>query len=339
MTSSTPASSPTARAAAPEAVATTDPAGPMLELRDVTKRYGPVIALDRVSLEIRRGEIFGYIGPNGAGKTTTIKAIVGLLNRFDGEVVVEGRPIRAADRAVARSLGYLPQKAAFQEWRKVDRALRTFGLLSGVSADVLDARIGSVLARLGIADARFRRIVDLSGGTVQKVGMAQAILHRPALLVLDEPMAGLDPVSRHDFKEIFRELRSGGTTILFSTHILSDVEDVADRIGILSRGRLRHSGTIDEFRARFGSPRDVEIVLARDTGRPLGPAVLALLDGVDLVSPGRVRAHVRADVDLDEAIDRLIDGVRAEGHRIRSIRPMVPTLEELYFRFVEGGGA
>ena len=297
-----------------------------------------MLALDHVSFEIRRGEIFGYIGPNGAGKTTTIKAIVGLLSRFDGEVVLEGRPIRASVDPAAPSLGYLPQKAAFQEWRTVDQALRTFGRLSGLPADEATARIGPVLARLGIEDTRFRRVADLSGGTVQKVGMAQAILHRPALLVLDEPMAGLDPVSRHQFKEIFRELRAGGTTILFSTHILSDVEDTADRIGILTRGRLRHSGTVDEFRAQFGSPRDIEIVLARDSGRPLGPAVLEILDGVDLVAPGRVRAHVRADVDLDEAIDRLIDGLRAAGHRIRSIRPVVPTLEELYVRFVEGGG-
>ena len=127
---------------------------PMLEVRGLTKRYGPVLALDHVSFEIRRGEIFGYIGPNGAGKTTTIKAIVGLLSRFDGEVVLEGRPIRASVDPAAPSLGYLPQKAAFQEWRTVDQALRTFGRLSGLPADEATARIGPVLARLGIEDTR-----------------------------------------------------------------------------------------------------------------------------------------------------------------------------------------
>lgn len=309
-----------------------------LQLDGVTKRYRDVVALDSVSFGIRKGEVFGYIGPNGAGKTTTIKIMVGLIRDFSGTVAVDGHPILEDATAVQRILGYLPQKAAFQDWRTVDQALATFGRLSGMSRADLDARIPHVLQLLGIPETRHRKIVHLSGGTVQKVGMAQALLHDPALLVLDEPMSGLDPSSRYQFKEIFKRLRDRGTTIFFSSHILSDVQDIADRIGILSRGRILHVGTFDELRARLDVPKDVEIVVSRESDQGLDPTVLARVTGVDRLEPNHLLVHVRADADLDETIDTLIEGLRRSGYRIRSIGPVIPDLEELYVRFVGGAG-
>lgn len=308
----------------------------LLSVRGVTKRYWNLTALSGVSFRIRRGEIFGYIGPNGAGKTTTIKILVGLIRDFQGTVEVDGRSARTAPDSLHQLLGYLPQKAAFQEWRTVDQALTTFGRLSGLSPSELAVRIPEVLELLRIPETRDRRIAQLSGGTVQKVGMAQAILHRPPLLVLDEPMAGLDPASRYEFKAIFRSLRSAGTTIFFSSHILSDVQDVADRIGILNRGELVHVGTFDELRARVATPKDVEILLSRGSGPTLPAAVRALLLGLDSSVPGRLVAHLRPDADLDETIDALIGALREAGCRIRAVRPVVPDLEELYMRFVGG---
>lgn len=308
-------------------------------LDGITKRYRDVLALDRVSFGVRKGEVFGYIGPNGAGKTTTIKIMVGLLRDFSGTVALDGRPVRQEDGAVQKILGYLPQKAAFQEWRTVDQALTTFGRLSGMSAADLDRRVPEVLEFLGIPDSRHRRIVQLSGGTVQKVGMAQALLQDPPLLVFDEPMSGLDPASRYRFKEIFKRLRDEGRTIFFSSHILSDVQDIANRIGILSRGKLLHVGTFDELRANLDVPRDVEIVLSRTSDRELDPVVLARLTGLDGVGSDRLVAHVKPEADLDETVDALIDGLRRAGYRIRSIGPIVPDLEELYVRFVGGAGA
>ncbi len=310
-----------------------------LQLEGVSKRFRDVVALDGVSFGIRRGEVFGYIGPNGAGKTTTIKIMVGLIREFGGTASVDGRSVLANAEAVQKILGYLPQKAAFQDWRTVDMALATFGRLSGMSRADLARRIPEVLDLLGIPETRHRKIVQLSGGTVQKVGMAQAILHTPALLVLDEPMSGLDPASRYQFKEIFKRLRDRGTTIFFSSHILSDVQDIADRIGILNRGRVLHVGTFDELKARLGVPKDVEIVLSRESDRGLEPAVLSRLTSLERLGPNRLLAHVRPEADLDETIDALIDGFRRSGHRIRSIRPVSPDLEELYVRFVGGGGA
>ena len=309
-----------------------------LQLDGITKRYRDVVALDGVSFGIRKGEIFGYIGPNGAGKTTTIKIMVGLLRDFSGTIAVDGQPIRSETASVQKILGYLPQKAAFQEWRTVDQALMTFGRLSGMSVTALGERIPQVLELLGIPETRRRKIIHLSGGMVQKVGMAQAILHDPALLVLDEPMSGLDPSSRYQFKEIFKHLRDQGTTVFFSSHILSDVQDIADRIGILNHGHVLHVGTFDELRGRLDVPKDVEVVLSHASDRGLDPAVMAHLSGLDRSKPDRLVAHVRPDADMDETIDMLIDGLRRAGYRIRSIRPVVPDLEELYVRFVGGAG-
>lgn len=310
-----------------------------LQVEGVSKSYRGFPALRDVSFGVHKGEVFGYIGPNGAGKTTTIKIMVGLLRDFQGRVVVDGHPIPRDSAAVQPILGYLPQKAAFQDWRTVDQALTTFGRLSGMSRSDLADRVPQVLELLGIPDTRRRKIVQLSGGTVQKVGMAQALLHNPAFLVLDEPMSGLDPSSRYQFKEIFKRLRSDGTTVFFSSHILSDVQDIADRIGILKRGKILHVGTFEELRTRLGVPKDVEVVLSRAPDRDLMPSGFPGIASLDDVAPDRLLAHVRPEADLDETIDALIDGLRRAGGRIRSIGPLLPDLEELYVRFVGGADA
>lgn len=310
-----------------------------LSVTGVTKRYGNLAALTDVSFGVRQGEIFGYIGPNGSGKTTTIKIIAGLIRAYDGSVSLEGHSTRSAPERAQRLLGYLPQQAAFEEWRTVDQALTTFGRLSGLSRTELASRVPEVLQMLGIPETRYRRVTQLSGGTVQKVGMAQAILHAPPLLVLDEPVAGLDPASRFEFKRIFRSMREAGTTIFFSSHILSDVQDVADRIGILNHGRISYLGSVDELRSRLAPPKDVEILLSRTPGRALGASLLDRLTGIEATSPDRWVAHVRPEVDLDDTVEALIDGLRDAGYRIRGIRPIVPDLEELYVRFVGEAGS
>jgi len=307
-----------------------------VRIERVTKGYGTLRALDDVSFSIDEGEIFGYIGPNGAGKTTTIKILVGILRSFEGTALVDGHDVRRELPAVQRLLGYLPQEAAFQEWRTVDHALTTFGRLSGLSRADLERRKKEVLGLLGIPEVQHRRIVQLSGGTAQKVGMAQAILHGPRLLVLDEPMAGLDPASRFQFKEVFRALAQDGTTIFFSSHILSDVQDVATRVGILNRGRAVHVGTLEELKARLQVGRSVEIVLAHDSGRRPDFAARADVLGVDRFAENHLVVRLRPDADVDAAIDGFVRDLLASGCRIRSISPVSPNLEELYVRFVAG---
>lgn len=306
----------------------------VLSLVDVSKSYRNIAALQKVSFAIGKGEIFGYIGPNGAGKTTTIKVMVGLIRDFTGTVKFEGRPTSLGSSSAQRLLGYLPQKAAFQEWRTVGQALRTFGRLSGMGPDQLRERIPHVLSELGIPDVQDRKIVQLSGGTAQKVGLAQAILHQPPLLILDEPMSGLDPGSRVQFKGILKQLRDAGTTIFFSSHILSDVQDLADRFGILDRGRIRHVGTFAQLQSRLVVPKDIAIELSHDSGQPLSPEFLSNLRSLERLGPNRHISHVQPDADVDRTIALLIDGFRAAGCVIRSIHPVVPDLEETYVEFL-----
>ena len=312
--------------------------GTLVHLEGISKRFRDVVALDGVSFDIRKGEIFGYIGPNGAGKTTTIKIMVGLIRNFEGGVTVGGHSIRERTEHVQSLLGYLPQKAAFQEWRTVDQALTTFGRLNGMSRQDIARRIPEVLGLLGVADAEGRKIVQLSGGTVQKVGFAQAIVHNPELLVLDEPMSGLDPASRFQFKSVLKDLARKGSTIFFSSHILSDVQDIADRVGILVRGKVMHVGNLEELTAHFGVPKDIEVVLSFDPNRPLDPESVSRLSSLERRPPDRLVGHVRPEADIDEAIDALNKGLVKAGYRIRSMGPVSPDLEELYMRYVGGGG-
>jgi ABC-2 type transport system ATP-binding protein len=303
----------------------------------VSKSYADVLALDQVSFDVRVGEILGYIGPNGAGKTTTIRILVGLLSDFEGELYIEGRPVRAMRKQVHSILGYLPQEVGFQEWRTVDHALRTLGLLSGMQAGDLDRRIPAFLELLLMGDVRYRRIANLSGGMKQKLGLVQALLHQPRLLVLDEPLVGLDPASRLQVKMILKELSREGTTIFFSSHILSDVQDVASRIGILSQGQIKKIGTLDELTSDFASGKKIEIELARDSGRCAELEALPEVQRVEQPAVNRVLIHLQGDADVNEATHHLIVGLMERDCRIRRLNPVSLSLDELYLRYVEGG--
>lgn len=309
--------------------------GAAVVLRGVSKSYRRFPALDNVSFSLRAGEVFGYIGPNGAGKTTTMKILTGLITDFDGEVEIGGRRIPGQIAEAHRLLGYLPQNAAFQEWRTVDHALRTFGRLSGMSDKELEERIPELLELLSLADVRHKKISQLSGGMAQKVGLAQALLHGPKLLVLDEPLNGLDPFSRHQFKGIVRALAAGGTTVLFSSHILSDLEDVADRIGILSRGRLMQVGAIDELRARLSPGQAIEVLLLFPTDLWQRFRGLKNVEQVEETAPGRILVHLPADADPYPVVDDVIHTIADLAIRVRGVMLLTPSLDEIYYRYVQ----
>ncbi|MHA1532980.1 MAG: ABC transporter ATP-binding protein [Candidatus Heimdallarchaeota archaeon] len=167
----------------------------IIEFLNVSKNYKDVQALREASFSIKQGDIFGYIGPNGAGKTTTLKILVGLISDYSGEVKINNESIKDQSN-FSQQIGYLPQDVGFQEWRTIDHALVTFGRLSGMSKEELHQRIPEVLELVGLLDARKRKIRHLSGGMQQKLKLAQALLHKPSILVLDEPMSGLDPTRR-----------------------------------------------------------------------------------------------------------------------------------------------
>lgn len=310
----------------------------MVSVRGIYKRYKDLPVLLNLSFDIPKGSIFGYIGPNGSGKTTTIKIMTGLIRDFQGEVSIEGRSIRNWSSELSSTIGYLPQQTSLQEWRTVDQTLYTFGRLSGLQASEVDKRIKEVTEMLGIAEYRKRKVSKLSGGTLQKVGMAQAMLHRPKLMVLDEPVAGLDPESRVLFKNLFRQLSREGTTIFFSSHILSDIEDVADTIGILGQGRMHYMGSMEELRERVGRSTEVSL----ETVEPIpDDRLLESLPGVskvERVADNRFHIILQEHGQIDTVVDSAIRAVLAQGLHIRGIHPNRQSLESLYLSYTDGEG-
>ncbi|KYK32511.1 MAG: hypothetical protein AYK22_07400 [Thermoplasmatales archaeon SG8-52-3] len=310
-----------------------------LVLEGVTKKFKDLLALDNVSFSLQQGDIFGYIGPNGAGKTTTIKIIVGLLRQGKGTISIGGYPMPDKKDEVNKLLGYLPQQVSFQQWRTVDHALTTFGKLSGLNKNELESNIRDILTLLNISEIRYKKIVELSGGTIQKVGLAQALLHRPKLLILDEPLGGLDPTSRNQIKKIIKDLSKNGTTIFFSSHILSDVQDVATKIGVLNWGRLLQVGTLDELIAKFTINKEIEIVLSKDSGKWIELKSFKQIEKIEEISPHKILVYLKSGTDVNELVHKIIQKLLSLDCQIRSIRPLSPNLDDVYLQYVKGGGS
>ncbi len=308
----------------------------MLELKNISKYYRKIAALEGISLDLKKGEIFGYIGTNGAGKTTTIKIIVGLIKSFTGDYFFQEQRMPDNILNVHKLLGYLPQDVAFQEWRTVNQALFTFAKLSGLEDNQINKRIKETLEMLGITEYRFRKIKQLSGGTIQKVGLAQAIIHEPDFIVLDEPLNGLDPVSRQSVKAILKDLSERGKTVFFSSHILSDVEDIASRIGIINKGKILITGTKTELMEKLHKANRLEIKFSKNEMSKDIFNDFSDLNQVEEKNDSHYILHFQNTVDLDEITHSIIEKLIQSGSRIRSIAPVIPTLDEIYENYVKG---
>ncbi len=303
---------------------------------DVSKRYNDFLALEDISFKINRGENFGYIGPNGAGKTTTIKILVGLITEFEGTATIGNYSMPEDKQKVHEIIGYLPQRVSFQEWRTVEHTLRSFGKLSGMEEKEIDRRLSKVFEQVGLDDIRERKVGELSGGTIQKVGLAQALLHDPELLVLDEPLSGLDPASRHDVKEIIKELGKGGTTVFFSSHILSDVQDVASKIGILDIGEIMQVGTLNELKRRLTETEQIEVQLSQSSEGWKGLESIEGVEHVENPTPGKLLINLETGVNLDRVSHELVKNLLDLDCKIRSFTPVTPKLDEVYLDYVGG---
>jgi ABC-2 type transport system ATP-binding protein len=231
-----------------------------LSVRDLSYIYGSghsrVEALNGVSLEVPRGEIFGFIGPNGAGKTTTIKHLLGIIPCVSGKVKLFGKdPSRASSRSL---LGYMPENAFYYNFLTPMELLRMYGDICFVDRKVLPGRVDDLLEMVGLGGHKKKRLSTFSKGMMQKVSFAQALVNDPELLILDEPTGGLDPVARKNMREIISGLKKEGKTVFFSSHELSEVELVADRIGVLNGGRMVASGAVKEVMGSKGDGQSLE---------------------------------------------------------------------------------
>jgi ABC-2 type transport system ATP-binding protein len=274
---------------------------PALRVRGLHKRYGSVTALAGVDLAVGEGELVGLLGPNGAGKSTLVKIACGLVRPSAGEATVCGA--RAGSAAAQRALGYLAELFRFPDWCTADELLELHQRLAGSAGGAGERR--DLLERVGLGEAAGRRIGTMSKGMQQRLGLAQALIGDPRLLLLDEPTSALDPAGRRIVRELLEELRRRGVSVLLNTHLLSEVERVCDRVAIIDRGQLLAEGRPDD--------------LARSTG-----VEVETENGIRRF-PGSVREDVPA------IVERLI----AEGERIYEVRVVRSSLEDAYLAVVE----
>ncbi len=289
-----------------------------------------VHALSGLDLRVQEGAIYGFVGPNGAGKSTTIKILVGLVRASTGSAAIFGKPIESPAARVA--VGYLPENPSFSDFLRPVEVLRYLGKLSGLSGADLERRARETLELVGLGHALDLTTRKFSKGMVQRLGLAQALLHDPPLLILDEPMSGLDPIGRKEIRDVIVGLARQGKTIFFSTHILPDVESICDRVGMLLRGRLVREGALNAL--LDGTIRSVEVrcgeLPARLVEELSGVAreVRRTPDGHTLVFAGVEPATVAAG------------RIAAAGAQILSLQPDRETLEETFVRLAaetEGG--
>jgi ABC-2 type transport system ATP-binding protein len=276
------------------------------------------VALRPLTLSVPEREIFGYLGPNGAGKTTTLRLIMGLVAPTSGSFKLLSGEI--SDPQVRSQVGFLPEQPYFYDHLTPRELLDYFATLSGISAKGRSRHIEATLTRVGLKDDAWNtQLRKFSKGMLQRVGLAQAILHNPSLIILDEPMSGLDPMGRREVRDLIEELNHEGKTIFFSTHILSDAEALCDRVAVLDRGELRGVGVVADLTSSIKGK--VEITWS---GESACPAVEAL----------GVKCHVVADtaraVILESEVDRVIDIIRNQHLRLIAVTPMRTTLEDYF---------
>ncbi len=280
-------------------------------------------ALVDLDLEVRRGEVLGYVGPNGSGKTTTLKLLTGLLRPDAGEVRVFGMPLES--RAWRHRVGYLPEHPYLYDYLTPAEYLDYAGRLFGLSAAARREKTRELLALVGLersADLPMRRF---SKGMLQRVGLAQALVNDPELLLLDEPMSGLDPLGRRLVRNLILELRRAGKTVLFSTHILSDAETLCDRVAVLRAGRLVRVGALGEMLHADAAQMEVLVAVPAAGLREIG---------------GEIRREGlgdRARLEIEEKdLARVIAAIDSAGGRVLSVQPLRESLEEYFFREMGG---
>jgi ABC-2 type transport system ATP-binding protein len=306
-----------------------------VEIRGLAKDYpsGSLLpktrrALHPFDLDVEEGETFGLIGPNGAGKTTTLKLLMGLSFPTQGDARILGRPL--GDPEMKQQIGYLPEQPYFYDYLTGRELLNYFGQLFGLSRQERDARSRELLGRVGMTEAADVPLRKYSKGMTQRLGIAQALVNRPRLVFLDEPMSGLDPLGRREMSLLIRELRDSGVTVFFCSHILSDVEQLCDRVAILNRGKLVEAGRLTEI-------VDVSLHAVEVVVEGLSPELESRIAGSfrDLRRQGS-RSHISfPDIpSFEKALPLLVvDG----GARLVSVNPVKETLEDHFFREVSAG--
>ncbi len=308
-----------------------------IRCESLSKHFGGFVALDGLSLSVERGGAFGFLGPNGAGKTTTLRLFTGLTNPTAGRVWVAGQEVSGNSLSLRSKVGYLPESPAFYGWMTGREFLQFTGELYGLDHRSARSTGGELLQRMNLADAADRKVKGYSRGMQQRLGLAQALMHGPEVLFLDEPASALDPMGRRDMLETILALK-GQTTVFVSTHILGDVERICDRVAIINRGRMVTTGSIDELRSRHQESA-FEIEFEEDPGpMALKLAGVPWVNSMEGVQEG-TRKVFRVQVnDIETAKRELPRLVYESGLTLLRYELASASLEDVFIEIMEGEG-
>jgi ABC-2 type transport system ATP-binding protein len=303
---------------------------PIIRVRNLEKVFGKSLfkkkgfpALCGVDLEVGRGQVFGLLGPNGAGKTTLIKVLLGLTRGWTGEAEIFGRP--PLDPVSRQKVGFLPEAHRLPPYLTGRQVMHLFGMMSGGDSDEIKARIGPLLEKVNMTSSADRKIREYSKGMQQRLGLAQALVHQPEIVFLDEPTDGVDPVGRASIREMVLDLKERGVTVFINSHLLMEVEMICDHVVIMDKGKVLVQGSIDELTPRTGA---VEIDLSENP-EDLEETLSGIGRGFALRDRG-----FQLELNEDE-LDKVIDRLRQRGLSIRAITPRRLTLEQAFIGLIK----
>lgn len=295
-----------------------------IEIKDLAKAYAVGFwkkrlrpALQGLTLSVDRGETFGFLGPNGAGKTTTLKILMGIISPSSGSATILGKDFR--DPEIKKKIGFLPEQPYFYDYLSAPELLNYYAQLSGVPASERARKIQPTLEHVGLGDVGSKQLRKFSKGMLQRVGIAQAIIHDPDVVFMDEPMSGLDPLGRHEVREMIQGLKDQGKTIFFSTHILSDAEALCDRVAVIHRGELRGIGVVNDLRSNVADKTEV-----------IWEGTQALTAAGQFLLESHVTGETVRGVVRSQNIDGLLEKLRQQHARLVSVTPLHGTLEDYF---------
>jgi ABC-2 type transport system ATP-binding protein len=306
---------------------------PAIEINNLTKEYSVgfikkrrISAISNISLTVGSGEIFGFLGANGTGKTTTIKLLMRLIYPTSGSAKILGQDIN--DISMHKYIGYLPEQPYFYDYLTARELLEYFAEIFGYSHKERRERASNLLSRVHLDEKHWdKQLRKFSKGMLQRVGLAQALINDPKVLFLDEPMSGLDPIGRREVRDLISSLRASGVTVFFSSHILSDIEILCDRIAIIKNGQLAYTGRLEDLRQKFTDNGHMEILASRVELDQLRIMLAEQKDVFLTETASGIRIHIPSENHVDE----VLAAIRTSGGKLISVQPTRQSLEDLFF--------